>query len=410
MAGEQDNPQAFRQIEEQILDLHYKHYPFILRNDEDAIPGLLRAFGDLVRRSFYDQSLQTERHKQNFIDKAATLGHCFHWLDLEPEHPLILPDNSPRIIEKEALDLLDWGVRYHELVLNHVAVTRGEKVANLDAATRTIEFRYKDQCDPFFLLTQRADELQLAKSYYESMPLKELQAEFRRWLDQHRTALLRRSDGLPSIRPGDPAYQLAAQWATEQIWPELGPETSLDGFSLGDFRAIYAGLIVNCAFLAWTEEIEDSTRGISRMRPSVVIGLSQQRMVEWLADISGVEADASREILKEITLDTRRRLPSMAYQPFIRSKAERIYLLPRLILYSDAPRTLSQSLNTGSRRRAFERLDKPMADAQQRVIGSVLTRLGLNVLSEQLLRPLAHRGLQEHDQSCGTRANHLEYE
>lgn len=237
-----------------------------------------------------------------------------------------------------------------------------------------------------FLITQRADEIELINSHYAGMPLQGLRAECRRWIAQRGGAVRRRSDGLPCVGPGDTAYELAARWIAENIWPELAPETSLDGFSLGDFRALFAGLVVNCAFIAWAEDLGDSARGVGQGRRSYVIGLPHERMVEWLSDMSGVEASASKEILSELTLDTTKQLPSLAYQPFVRAKAGRVYLLPRFIIYSDPPRTLSQSLNTGNRQRIFAGLGQRMTDAQQTAIVAALMELDLVVLNDRVLR------------------------
>lgn len=85
-------------------------------------------------------------------------------------------------------------------------------------------------------------------------------------------------------------------------------------------------------------------------------------------------------------MDTSRSLPSIAYQAFVRSKAGRVYLLPRSIVYSDAAKTLSQSLNTGGRRRVFESLGERIADAQLKRIAGAFAGLGLDVVSDRLLR------------------------
>lgn len=292
-------------MEETVLDQEYRRFGLIYRNDEVAIPRLLRAFGDLVRWTIHDPNLGTETQRQNLMDgKAAGLGHCFKWIAWEPEHTLLLADNRPEVITQEALDLLDWGTAYHDLYLDHVALTKGEKVAAVDRESRAIRISFRERFDPFFFLAQQADEIAFTTAYFEAMPLEELKAEFRCWSRQRLTALQRRADNLPSVRPGDTAHELAARWADEAIWPELGPETSLDGFSLGDFRRVFAGLVVNCAFLAWLEDVEDSAKGAVHTRPSRLVVLPRDRMVEWLAEIGGVSVEASLEILGELTLDT----------------------------------------------------------------------------------------------------------
>ena len=387
MSGEQDSRRVIRRLEETVVDREYRRFDLIYRNDEIAIPELFRVFGDAVRGIIHDSGQTTERQRQNLMDEqASALGHCFRWIAGEPEHTVLLDEPSPQRVMQEALDLLEWGVRYHELYLDHVALSRGEKVAAVNEEERTVEIRYRNPFDPFFLITQRADGIELGNFYYAGMPLQELQAECRSWIAQRGGAVRRRSDGLPCVGPGDTAYELAARWAVETIWPEVAPETSLDGFRLGDFRAVFAGLVVNCAFIAWVEDLEDSARGVGQGRRSRVVALPHERMVGWLSDMSGVAASASQEILSELTLDTTKPLPSLAYQPFVRSKAGRVYLLPRFIFYSDAPRTLSQSLNTGNRQRVFARLGKLMTDAQQKVIAAALMELGLDVLNDRVIR------------------------
>lgn len=387
MPSDEDHERAVRDIEETVLDREYKRFNLIYRDDDTAIPRLLRAFGDLVRWMMHAPNLGTDTQKQGLMDrKAAALGHCFKWIAQEPEHTLFLPDNRTEVITQEAIDLLDWGERYHDLYLDHVALTRGEKVATVDRESRIIELRYRDPFDPFFFLAQQADEIAFTTSYFSAMPLEELMAEFRGWSSRRLTELQRRADGLPSLRPGDRVHEAAARWAAETIWPELGPETSLDGFSLGDFRRVFAGLIVNCSFLIWLEDVEDSRKEAVHMRPSGFIRLRRERMVEWLAEIGDVPAASASEILNELTLDTIRQLPSMAYQAFVRSKSDRMYLLPRFIVYSDAARTLSQALNTGPRRKVFEALGGQIADAQLKRIGEVFAGLGLDVLVDRQLR------------------------
>jgi hypothetical protein len=190
MSSAQDNLQAVRHIEETVLDQHYRRFDLIYRNDEVAIPALLRMFGDLVRGMIHDRNLGTDRQRQSLMDdKAAALGHCFRWLAHEPVHTIQLAINSPQAIAKEAFDLLNWGDCYHELYLDHVALSRGEKVAKIDKETRTIEIRYRNPFDPFFYLAQRADEIDFISAYYASLPLEELKTEFRSWSNQRRTRL-----------------------------------------------------------------------------------------------------------------------------------------------------------------------------------------------------------------------------
>jgi hypothetical protein len=387
MSGDEDNERTVREVEETVLDQESRRFGLIYRNDDVAIPRLLTAFGDLVRRMIHDPNLGTDTQRQNLMDgKAAALGHCFKWIAQEPEHTLLLADNRPEVITQEAIDLLEWGAAYHELFLDHVALSKGEKVAEADCESRTIKIRFRNRFIPFFYLAQQADEIAFTTSYFSAMPLEELKAEFRSWSVRRRNALQRRADGLPSVRPGDSAHEAATRWATETIWPELGPETSLDGFSLGDFRRVFAGLVVNCSFLAWLEDVEDSAKGAVHTRPSRLVEFPHEGMVEWLAEIGGVSAASAREILGELTLDTSRLLPSIAYQAFIMSKAGRVYLLPRSILYSDAARTLSQSLNTGGRQRVFESLGGRIADAQLKRIADAFAELGLDVVCDRPLR------------------------
>ncbi len=387
MSGDEDNQRAVRRLEETVLDREYRRFNLINRNDEVAILELFRVFGDAVRGVIHDPGPATERQRQHLMDEqAAALGHCFKWIAEESEHTILPADPSPRTIVQEALALLEWGGYYHELYLDHVAFWRKEKVAAVDYERRTVEIRYRAPFDPFFLITQRVDELELVTSYYNAMPLEELQAEYRSWASLRGGTIIRRFDGLPCIRPGDPAYELAARWATETIWPELSPETSLDGFSLDDFRRVFAGLVINCAFIAWAEDLQDSRRGVGQGRRSRVVALPHEQMIEWLGDMGGIAAAASQEILDVLTLDTTKNLPSLSYQPFVRSKAGKVYLLPRFIVYSDAPRILSQSLNTGNRQRIFAGLGKRMTDAQQMVIAVAFEETGLEVLNDQVLR------------------------
>lgn len=373
----------WREVEHTVLDREYRRFDFIYRNYEVAILCLLRTFGDQVRDMIYDPDLATKTEKQNLMDRRADgLGHCLKWIIGEPEHTLLPPDNRPEAITREALDLLDWGASYHELYLDHVALTKGEKVARVDRESKTIEIRFSEPFDPFFFFTQKADGIDYATSHYAAMPTEELNAEFQHW---SATAPSR----LRSVRPGERAHEAAARWADDLIWPELGPDTSLDGFSLGDYRRVFAGLFVNCVFRAGLEDVEDQARGTIHTRSSVLVEFQHERMTEWLAEIGGVDETAAREILDELTLDTTRPLPTIAYQPFVRSKANRMYLLPRLIPYFDAARALSQILNTGGRQRVFAGLGERITDAQLKRIAEVFVNLGLDVVAD---RPLRYEG------------------
>lgn len=365
-------------MEEKVLDQEYRRFGLIYRNDQVAIPYLLRAFGDQVRWMIHDPNLGNEIQRQTLMDgKAAALGHCFRWIAREPVHTILPAGDRPEIIMEEAHGLLAWGATYHELYLDHVAVTKGEKVAVVDRESSTVEIHFRERFDPLFFLAQIADEVDFTTSYFSAMPVEELQAEFWDWSKQ-------RLD-LPFVRAGSRAHEVAAKWAAETIWPELEPGTSLDGFSLGDFRRVFAGLVVNCSFLAWMEDVEDSKGGV-QARTSRLITFRHDRMVEWLSQIGGVPSAESREILRELTLDTTRHLPSMAYQPFVKSKRDMVYLLPRFIFYSDAARTLSQSLNTGGRRNVFEGLGGRITDTQLTRIAEAFASLGLDVVADRRLR------------------------
>lgn len=373
----------WKEAKDTVLDREYRRFDFIYRNQEVAIPCLLRAFGDQVRDMIYDPDLATKTQKQDRMGRrAAGLGHCLKWIAEEPEHTLLPPDNRPDVITREALDLLDWGASYHELYLDHVALSKGEKVARVDRESRTIEIRFSKPFDPFFFFTQTADGIDYATSHYGAMPMEELKAEFRHW---SATADSR----LSSICPGEMAHEAAARWADETIWPELGAHTSLDGFSLGDYRRVFAGLFVNCVFRAGLEDVEDQEQGDIHTRTSSLIEFQHERMAEWLAEIGGVDATVAREILEELTLDTTRPLPTIAYRPFVRSKANRIYLLPRLIPSFDAARALSQILNTGGRQKVFAGLGERITDAQLKRIAGAFVDLGLDVVAD---RPLRYEG------------------
>src|SRR5437764_446948 len=126
MSGEQDIQRAVRHLEQTVVDREHRRYNLINRHDEVAIPELFRVFGDAVRAMIHDPGPATERERQNRTDEhAASLGHCFRWIAEEPEHR-VLPDvASPITVAREALDLMKWGGRYHELYLDHVAFWRG---------------------------------------------------------------------------------------------------------------------------------------------------------------------------------------------------------------------------------------------------------------------------------------------
>lgn len=152
MSSEQDNRRAVRHLEKTVLDREYKRFNLIYRNDEVAILELFRVFGDTVRGMIHHLGPMTERQRQNQMDgQAAALGHCFKWIAEEPEHNILLDEPSPQRVVQEALALLEWGVRYHELYLDHVAFSREEKIAAVNEEERTVEIRYRNPFNPFFL-------------------------------------------------------------------------------------------------------------------------------------------------------------------------------------------------------------------------------------------------------------------
>ena len=132
---------------------------------------------------------------------------------------------------------------YSRLAQDHVAWTRGVLIGRVDENNKIISFEYPSDFDKFFLLTQAASEELYLESILDEIPFGDLQDDFLAWINRS-TRRLQGFDVPWKIEQDSKPQQIAFDWLSKTLWPELPTETDLQGYTLYEFRRFFAALFV----------------------------------------------------------------------------------------------------------------------------------------------------------------------
>jgi hypothetical protein len=373
-----------RKIEATVLDQEHKKYAITRRPDDVAIPNLLRALGGVDRvLSNTELSKEAFLKQRSFMQEVLSgVGHCLRWISQEPTSPILLLDNLLPHVAGEARDLLSWGIEYARLAHDHAAWSRGNLNASLDPDTKVISFDYRADFDHSFLISQAAGEERSSELFFQNFPYEDIQNGFRTWL--------RNFDPEPVIgRIGwrvdqDEGCHLAISgWLDRAIWPELPPETGLGAYTLGDFRRLYTTLFLIGQYCAWVEDYMDARYGVEGSPDSVIMSDTEQNMIDWLCEASGVARRSVRGILRDLLFDTSDFNSSLGNQPFAGSRSSRLFLLARLIPVLEPSRMLAGALSRGKGKPIYDALVQILEQSNLGRIEQSIRDLGFAVFREK---------------------------
>lgn len=350
--------EVLRRIEHDILDPHFKTFALPFRAERDAIVAVLRVYGQVLRDlragRLKDRSSDAKAHTAN--EGLRGLAHCVRWIAECSTKHLCVPSPSPDVLKGEALELLRWGVSYDALWNHHSAFSRGLIGIRVNESDRTISFLPDTEVDPRFFCSQieakKADDERRAKFRPEDR-LAELSKEWFCSVSPAGGGL--RFDDAAIRRSG--AIEIASAWMDKVCLPELSEATALSGYSVGDLRRLLGTIYVYTLYITRLEDCSDDQPLDGVTIDAQPIVRPRERLVEWLADLSGVGRGSVDEIVATLTFDTRDPHVTMAQQPFVVSEDGDVFLLPRMIQLLDLPWTYVGAINrTKAGRRVYDRV------------------------------------------------------
>jgi hypothetical protein len=379
-----EQSEIIRKVENSILDQRYKQYALMNRPPELAIPHLLKMFGHIERDISNSEELR-ERSllgRMQFLDiTVEALGYCLRWTIEAPKSHIYLPKASWFRLDLEAQEFLGWGINYARLVCDHIGWSRGFLNASVDQAEKKIRFSTPD-LNSILLISQASAEGVYSDVMGRDFPFDDLEKDFGAW-SQRSTMRLKGFDVPWALERDTSAFRLLAEWSKRHIWSALSADTDLHGYTLGDFRSVYTGLLLNGFYHARMEDLMDARFGSENEAGSVICSLPQDDMCEWLSEVSGVERSAAESILKDLTFDTTSPSSLICDQPFVRSKTGMYFLLMRLLPLLKPDRTLAGALHQRGKEDVYANIVQDMEQSALDEIEDQLRDAGLIVLREE---------------------------
>ena len=330
---------AIRDVEHNVLDQHHKQFDVLLRPDEVAIRFILMAYGDALRhyeRVRGEGALFVARDTGFSLSRTVCRIVVAGWQRNRHEQ-ILIPAASPEQVYQEAKKLLLWSADYEALAADHSAWSRDYIEADIDDATKTITFSDPSDADAA-LFARQTEALQALMDIQEHpAPIDALREDFGEFIASADFDI--RGLHLPwQSRARQKIVQVVYEWLEQSLWPELAPETDLDGLTLADVRHLLAFLYTFCCYRMWITDLsEDMTmnRGEFRSQP---LEATTETFARWSAERSGVSIEATRAFVELLTLDTSKFHAKVANQPLIRAKSGTVFLLPRLLMHLNLPR------------------------------------------------------------------------
>ncbi|MCB0165963.1 MAG: hypothetical protein KDI79_17145 [Anaerolineae bacterium] len=375
---------AIRNVELTVLDQKHKNFMLLRRPRESAIAHTLKLLGD-IERDFNNTDLRDRSYfwrRSGFRYVLDAVSHCLRWLAEPPPTRVYLPGASWQQLNREAFDLLAWGMDYAKLAQDHVAWTRGALECNLDETRKMISFEFPANFDTFFLLTQAASEEFYSKRALDEIPSDQLQSGFSAWIDRF-TKRLQGVDISWKIERNEKSHQIAFEWLSKTLWPELPAKTDLQGYCLDEFRHFFAALFIHGLYISWAEDYMDKQFGPENEAGSHIVVFSENQMIRWLSEISGVNRSSLRAIVKDLTFDTGNFHSSIVTQPFVKSKSGKLFLLSRLVTILDPMPMIADALHKSKKDEIYAGFVQVLEQSSLDQIEKIFAQLNFRVFREK---------------------------
>ena len=396
-----DHEKALRSVECQVLDRHHLQFPLLQRNTNDAIAALLRCYGDVVRglrKGSIPKDSDNANH-ETANEGFRGLAHCLRWIRSNCPHLITVPSPGDGQLQREALELLRWGVKYDPLCNQHIAYSRNVNGtrwvdADVNESGKTITFLPRDDINPQFFVSQvearKADD-ERQGALYPDQRLSELS---KAWFQSARVAgtQLQFDDRLIE---SSGALEVAIDWLHKSLLPELSEDSQLGGFSARALRRVLAALHVACLFRV---RFEDSSDSMPEGEPHVrthVLSWKVDDLINWLHAITAVKQSELRSIVELFIFDNEPDRVTSAHKPLILGASDRVFLSPRLFLALPLSQMVvgAANLNPVSKE-AYNNVSTQIATA---VVNSIAEKIRIGCLTNA--RNVRERSFQLPDQS-----------
>jgi hypothetical protein len=323
----------FDQVEKEVLDRVHLKMNLLYRNEEDAIESLFRCYANILRdlRSGKIKKPNAGAIYQTANEGLRGLPHCLRWIRQCCPSTLIVPTSKGDLAYAEALELLRWGVQYDPIFGEHSAYRGNLARFELDESAKIIEFPPTYDVSHHFFCSQEEAKKADDRRRSNACPENELSQLSKLWFDSlqitncglHFEDLTMRKSG---------AIDIATKWMEKTCLPELEGETKLHGYTVADLRMVLASIYVYSLFVTKLEDITNNQPQFSFMLEPHILSGKKNEIVSRFASLSGVNETNVDAIISILTFDHSNEHMTLAQQPFVCSKNNRMFLLPRLIM------------------------------------------------------------------------------
>lgn len=374
-----------RKIEEDILDQNFLNYKLITYNETLSIPHLLKVYGDIVREFESNSSIE----RSDFaLWKSLTLflgglNHCIRWVVNSRGEDL---GNHLTFREKDemALEFLCWGKNYNEIAQQFVAWSRNMIEIELLEEQKVIEFLPPNEQQYYFTFLQDVSSKELLDRYVEETPVDLMLQEFQHWVKE-----IDLKDPPININwenaKNSNIKKLLIEYFASHILPEIDIKTDLGNYTFKEYLAFYSILYINFSFITSIEDYIDSKTNLENSFGSNPISLQKNKMINFLHEITDLSKSIVTAILRDLTFDASRFHSQLLNKPFVLSKEETFYILPRMFIRID-PRAMFMGVMTkGKKAKRYSQLINQIEKVNLDIVYNYVKKLNSNwvVLKEQ---------------------------
>jgi hypothetical protein len=383
-----DDP-LITQIERQLLDVRHRNFALLRLPEDQAITRLLKMAGDILRECpgiNIVRGLPPQATHTLLSTLLKALSHCIRWVcqDCVPGPPAQSPNWQRE--DQDTAELLGWGMHYAQLATDHVAWRQDLIKAHADPTTRTIVFEPSQEMDlDYFIRESQADFAWWEQEANDLYPVEAVSKLFRDWQSQvtkgpsgldFPVGLIRNHRSLAEIQ----------KWVGSCLFPELEDSCQLGHYRLSDLRCFYAHLFSLCECVRILEDRIDTQLGQENPMGTWTFQDDYPAFLAYLADLSGLPVTVLDSILCDMTLNAQRFHCSITVTPFIRSRTNRLFLLPRLFAFLSPQRTVASALISGTGRASYDRISTTLEKFHLVEIGQVLRDCGFTAYQERTFR------------------------
>jgi hypothetical protein len=352
------NDSPIRAVEYSVLDQEYKRFGLLQLPEDLAITRLLKAKGDIDRdykapalSHISDLSLHTFA---SGLDKG--LSHCLRWVCTDC--PVGQGAQGPNWVheDEQAIQLLGWGMRYAQLSTDHVVWSNGLIDATIDEVQKTIVFGPAKCMDVSYFERQANADLDWWQSeMVMGFPREAFVQLFNDW-QRHTEWTANGLEFGPSFVRTHRRFVELRQWATHLLFPELPESCFLGSYHVGHLRTFFASLQTICDCIRTLEDEVDKRVSAENGMGTWTFQLPRPEFIDWLVDATGLAHEVLNSIVGDLTLDPRRFHCSIATTPFVLSRTNTLFLLPRMFAFLNPQRSFAAAMTNGSGRGAYERV------------------------------------------------------